>query len=804
MTFKHRILSLSGAGILAALLLGGICWVGETWLIHSFEGQSKASRAVRQGMQIDMMHDALRADVLAALMAKANPDAKQRAADLATVRTDLADHMQILDQALETLTAVHVSESLDATIAAVTPALKLYATTAGAVVNADGKPTLTTLASFNEQFKQLEQSLAGLGDQIEQFIRDETAKGQVVVEQVRFALAVTLVLTTVLLLILSLYLFRKIMAQLGADPTEAVAAARRIADGDFEFAMADAANGSVMEALKTMQSELRRRAENERASIAAERVIANENLRIKAALDNVTSNVMIANNERQIVYMNGTVSKMMLEAEADLRKALPQFDARKLQGGLIDMFHKNPAHQAQMLAALKTSYSTEIKIGSLTFGLIASPIINDKGERLGTVVEWRNRTVEVAVEQEVATIVGAAANGDFSQRVALDGKEGFFKGLAESINSLLATSSVGLNEVGRVLGALASGDLTQHVQGDFKGTFGKLQQDTNTTIDQLTQIIPQIKTATETINTAAQEISAGNDDLSSRTEQQAASLEETASSMEELTSTVRQNAENAKTANQLAIGASSVAAQGGKVVSEVVTTMTAINDSSKKVVDIITVIDGIAFQTNILALNAAVEAARAGEQGRGFAVVASEVRSLAQRSASAAKEIKSLIGDSVEKVGNGSKLVEQAGKTMDEIVSSVQRVTSIMSEITAASQEQSQGIEQVNQTVAQMDEVTQQNAALVEEATAAAKSLEGQAAGLTESVSQFKLDVAVSPAAITTELRTAPPRSLAPIRGLRPATNAGRSSLKPRAKTLAAVPKRGGLDDKPGEQWSEF
>ncbi|HEX4871062.1 MAG TPA: methyl-accepting chemotaxis protein [Nevskiaceae bacterium] len=552
---------------------------------------------------------------------------------------------------------------------------------------------------------------------------------------------------------------------------------------------------------KDMTAELAaQKAEAERQ--AAERKLADENLRIKNALDNVSGNVMIANNEREIVYMNTAVGEMLTRAEGELRKALPHFDARKLMGASIDVFHKNPAHQTNLLSSLRGAYRTEIKVGSLTFGLIASPIVNAQGERLGTVVEWRNRTTEVAVEQEVGAIVSAAANGDFTQRVSLDGKEGFFKGLAESINQLMGVSSVGLNEVARVLGALAQGDLTQTVQGDFKGTFGKLKDDANQTVSQLTEIITQIKQATDTINTAAREISTGNSDLSARTEQQAASLEETASSMEELTSTVKQNAENAKQANQLAVGASDVARKGGSVVSEVVTTMSAINESSKKIVDIISVIDGIAFQTNILALNAAVEAARAGEQGRGFAVVAAEVRSLAQRSAGAAKEIKSLIGDSVEKVGNGAKLVDQAGKTMEEIVTSVKRVTDIMAEISAASQEQSQGIEQVNQTITQMDEVTQQNAALVEEASAAARSLEEQAGGLSQSVSQFKLDDSASPV-----LAAAPARTAArPAAVAKPAARAGaaRPVAKPassRAASRAATPPPA---DKGGEQWTEF
>ena len=258
--------------------------------------------------------------------------------------------------------------------------------------------------------------------------------------------------------------------------------------------------------------------------------------------------------------------------------------------------------------------------------------------------------------------------------------------------------------------------------------------------DSLAKVVSQVRTGTDSVATASSQISSGNLDLSSRTEEQASSLEETASSMEELTSTVRQNAENARQANQLVVSTADVAVKGGQVVGQVVDTMASIKESSKKIADIIGVIDGIAFQTNILALNAAVEAARAGEQGRGFAVVASEVRNLAQRSAGAAKEIKALIEDSVGKVDAGGRLVDEAGKTMDEIVGSVKRVTDIMGEIAAASQEQSAGIEQVNQAVGQMDEMTQQNAALVEQAAAAAESLQDQAAKLAEAVSVFRLD----------------------------------------------------------------
>ncbi|MDC8756559.1 methyl-accepting chemotaxis protein [Janthinobacterium fluminis] len=297
-----------------------------------------------------------------------------------------------------------------------------------------------------------------------------------------------------------------------------------------------------------------------------------------------------------------------------------------------------------------------------------------------------------------------------------------------------------INTAVKVAQTVASGDLTSRIEVGTTEETGQLLQALKDMNDSLISIVGQVRGGTDTIATASTQIASGNLDLSSRTEEQASSLEETASSMEELTSTVRQNADNAQQANQLAATASGVAVKGGEVVARVVDTMESINDSAKKIVDIISVIDGIAFQTNILALNAAVEAARAGEQGRGFAVVASEVRNLAQRSASAAKEIKTLIGDSVDKVGAGSKLVAEAGSTMGEIVASVQRVTDIMAEISLATQEQSSGIDQINVAIGQMDQVTQQNAALVEEAAAAAESLQEQAGKLADVVGVFKLD----------------------------------------------------------------
>jgi methyl-accepting chemotaxis protein len=338
---------------------------------------------------------------------------------------------------------------------------------------------------------------------------------------------------------------------------------------------------------------------------------------------------------------------------------------------------------------------------------------------------------------------------------------------------------------------VASGELTSQVHVEGQDETSELLQALKDMNESLSKTVGEVRAGTETITVASQEIASGNADLSSRTESQASSLEETASSMEELTSTVKQNADNARQANQLAVSASSVAGKGGAVVAQVVDTMGSIKESSRKIVDIIGVIDGIAFQTNILALNAAVEAARAGEQGRGFAVVAAEVRNLAQRSAGAAKEIKALIGDSVDKVDAGSKLVDEAGQTMDLIVTSIRQVADIMGEITAATQEQSNGIEEVNQAITQMDEMTQQNAALVEEAAAAAESMQEQAQKLAQAVAIFKLN--------GDELKVA----RAPARPVR-APAAAPAARAPASRPAVAAPKPKKIAAAATEDWEEF
>jgi methyl-accepting chemotaxis protein len=357
-------------------------------------------------------------------------------------------------------------------------------------------------------------------------------------------------------------------------------------------------------------------------------------------------------------------------------------------------------------------------------------------------VEWRNETVEKAIEAEVDGLVKAAVAGDFSKRVPLEGKKEFMLNLATSMNALCDTTGKALDDLAGMMSSLAGGDMTQRITAEYQGMFGKLKTDANMMAERIGSTVAEIKASATEVTSASAEISASTTDLSQRTEEQAASLEETSASMEEIASTVKNNAENAQQANASASATRDVADRGGQVVAQAVQAMAGIEESSRKISDIIGVIDEIARQTNLLALNAAVEAARAGEAGRGFAVVASEVRSLAQRSSQAAKDIKDLITNSNGQVKGGVELVNRAGTALTEIVDSIKKVAEIVADIANASNEQSTSIEQVNKSLTQMDEVTQQNSALVEENAATAKTLEHQAKAMAERVSFFKLNAA--------------------------------------------------------------
>jgi methyl-accepting chemotaxis protein len=494
-------------------------------------------------------------------------------------------------------------------------------------------------------------------------------------------------------LVVAILLVYALSGRISGAITRLLRISERIAEGHYDNTVDETGDDEVSRlfaGIARMQRTLGTQIETEREAAA-------ETARIKQALDNVSANVMVIDEAATIIYVNRAAQRLFVERERDFKRDIPSFDAAKVLGSSMDMFHRNPGHQAQMLARLTGTHVSEMRIGGHPTRLAVSPVHDDNGKRIGTVMEWFDRSQEVSSEQELSSVVRSALEGDLSLRIPAENKTGFHAVLAQGLNQLL---------------------------------------------DNVTSIVQHVKEAAGDVHRGAEEISEGNANLSQRTEEQSSSLEETASSMEEMTSTVKQNAENASQANQLATAARDEAEKGGQVTARAVHAMSEINASSRRIADIIGVIDEIAFQTNLLALNAAVEAARAGEQGRGFAVVAGEVRGLAGRSAAAAKEIKALIQESVAKVDDGSKLVADSGQTLEHIVSAVKKVSDIVAEIAAASKEQSAGIEQVNKAVMQMDQMTQQNAALVEQATAASQTMTDRARALNEMMASYRVSSA--------------------------------------------------------------
>jgi methyl-accepting chemotaxis protein len=414
----------------------------------------------------------------------------------------------------------------------------------------------------------------------------------------------------------------------------------------------------------------------------------------RQALTSASASIVLADENLRIVYINASAARLFQNLEVDFRKELPNFQADKVMGSDISVFHKNPAHERQVVVDLKEPMTAEVRIGGRALRVVTTPAFEADGRRAGTTVEFFDRTPEVRAEEEVNAIVKGALEGELDRRIATEDKSGFLLVLAHGVNQM---------------------------------------------VDNMVKVIRDVQDAASEVGRAASEISDGNLGLSERTQEQSSALEATAASMEEMTSTVKQNADNASQANQLAVAARNQAEKGGVIVGKAVDAMSEMNVAAQRIADIIGTIDEIAFQTNLLALNAAVEAARAGEQGRGFAVVAAEVRSLASRSAVAAKEIKGLIHDCVRRVGDSSTLVTQSGTTLNDILVSVKKVADIVGEIAAASREQSAGIEQVNEAVMQMDGMTQQNAALIEEASAASGAMAEQANRLVETMSAYRL-----------------------------------------------------------------
>lgn len=453
---------------------------------------------------------------------------------------------------------------------------------------------------------------------------------------------------------------------------------------------------------------------------------ANDMTKIKVALDSTSANVMIADTDFNIRYMNKAVIRMFENGEGDIKKHLGNFNVKSIIGSSMDSYHKNPSHQRNILGTLNNTYKSRIMIGVRTFDLIANPIINDKGERLGSVVEWHDATSQVAVQKEIDEIVLGAVQGDFSRRINPEGKEGFYKQLSDGMNKLMDVSSSGLNEVVRILEALAVGDLTPRITNDYEGIFGKLKDYSNNSLEKLSEIITDVRASADALVSASEEVSATAQSLSQSSSEQAASVEQTSASLEEMNANISQNADNAKQTNIIATKAASDAVQGGSSVLETVKAM-------KQIAEKIGIVEDIAYQTNLLALNAAIEAARAGEHGKGFAVVASEVRKLAERSQVAANEISGLATSSVQ-------IAEKAGKLISEIVPSINKTADLVQEIAASSNEQASGVSQINKAMTQLDSVTQQNASASEELASTSEELTSQAEALSLAMNFFALN----------------------------------------------------------------
>jgi methyl-accepting chemotaxis protein len=495
------------------------------------------------------------------------------------------------------------------------------------------------------------------------------------------------VFETALLVRIAVMLRAEIEA-VGCDPRELSQVAQQLAQGNLTVRIHTTGSGASLAcAMELMRSELESYLERERAALR-------ENKQIRAALDRVTIGAMLVDDAGKIVYVNDHARNIFQARAAEVHRHSPTFDVEHIVGASFEDLRVGASHQRDLLAMPAGGQPHDFNMGAAVFRITANPVIDSQGARLGTVVQWMDRTLEVGAEEDLKATVARAIDGDLTARVAQTDKDGFFKVL-----------SLGVNEL----------------------------------VSNMADAVRTMSEAAAQVRVGADEISRGNQHLSERTEQQASSLEQTASSMQEMTSTVKRNAENAAQANQLATAAREQAERGGRVVNSAVHAMSQIDAASKKIADIIGVIDEIAFQTNLLALNAAVEAARAGDQGRGFAVVAAEVRNLASRSAGAAREIKALIKDSVNKVSEGTSLVNESGTVLVEIVDSVKRVTDVVAAIALSSHEQAAGIEMVNKAVAVMDSSTQQNGALVEEASAAAETLTEQAGALTQLIARYNV-----------------------------------------------------------------
>ncbi|MEL6582548.1 MAG: methyl-accepting chemotaxis protein [Pseudomonadota bacterium] len=475
------------------------------------------------------------------------------------------------------------------------------------------------------------------------------------------------------------------------------------------------------------------------AGVGTIRKASREASSFKHAMQASGTMIMVADEHHRIHFTSAALADHFSENEAEIRKSLPNFRAADVVGSSFDDFHKNVHHQRAMMDALKDRHMAKIALGSCRFDLMISPVFSNSGRRVGCVVQWIDVTAQLSIQQDIDGVIRQAISGDFTGRVTARFEGTVLNRMADNVNTLIDTFEGGVNALQRAIGGMADGDLAVRMEGDYKGTFASLQKDLNSTITRIEELVADIQVTTQEINANSGTISEDANALSQRTESQAASLEETAATMEQMSSTIRNNAENAQTATDLAASTEEKADQGGTIVGDAVGAMARIEESSEKMSQIISVIDSIAFQTNLLALNAAVEAARAGDAGKGFAVVASEVRTLAQRSSEAAKDIKELIQFSSSHVGEGVQLVRQTGDALSEIITSISQVNAAINDITAMSKEQATGVDEISSALSEMDGMTQKNASMAEQSASRASRLAEKATALSDLVQFFRI-----------------------------------------------------------------
>ncbi|WLQ12687.1 methyl-accepting chemotaxis protein [Hahella aquimaris] len=727
MTLK-RTLWLAGVAVIAIFaVIVVVLVVQNRSTVSNQEQMERLTEVVRVMGNLDMRREGVRGATYnyAYGMETSNQALQEEA------RKDYANFETAIRRNVQTVQNTQVSQKISDAMEAAVPSIDAFLSAANQVMQSRDIGTLhASTPVFAREFNELEARTMAMKELLKSE-RDRILQGNRQEISTTFAAVLGIVIVGLVIIGVGFWRFgHNLLATLGEEPAVLESAAVAISAGDMDAQMTQA--GGVYGKLREMRDELKERIDRDRQQLVV-------TTRLKQAIETTTTALMVADEGFNIVYANPAVKRVLKNAEAQIKKKLPNFNADKLEGVCIDSFHRDPSHQHRLLRGLRQPYDASLQLGDAYFDLTAGAIRNESDEILGFVVEWRDMTSQVNTEREVQRIVECARKGELNAKVELEGKQGFFLSLGEGLNALVEVMDDVLGDVSDVMEALAEGDLQERMREDHEGRFAALAEAVNGSMVRLDNIITQLIQSSDSVKASNQEISTGNNQLSERTEKQSSSLEETASSIEELSSNVSNTADNARQADQLSNLTRNTATEGGEVTQRAVTSMREINEASRKIAEIIGVIDDIAFQTNLLALNASVEAARAGEQGRGFAVVATEVRNLAQRSATSAKEIKDLIEDSVKKVQAGSSLVDESGQKLEEIIGNVKKVADLISDIAAATEEQSSGLDQVNQAVMELDEITQQNAALAEETASSAESSLESVEQMAQLMSFFKV-----------------------------------------------------------------